>query len=1109
MKKYNRIISIIFIFVMTALLFTACVKKSVISGKWYAVDSDKFYRLEIDKNNKFQFSIDENKMEGKYKIKGKTIKFSLSNKSIDGTVKDSNINISYDGKKLVFSKVKQVNVFFNTKGGNAIQTKKVEVGTKLNITEKPSRKGYIFKGWYLDQQYKNAFDPAKRILSDLTVYAKWSKVVNPGTSEEESEETSTNTITYVADEFATTTARTQSVKDGEGYKLEVPTMTGGYEFLGWYTENHQTQLTDNKGVSLNAWDPQSGDINAVPHYKSTLNLKYEKISDGKYKVYQDDMFSSNEVEIPKYYDGGIISAIGRFSNAPNLEKITIGEVVEEIEENPAGDSNVFKEYRVSEENKKYTSKDGVLYSKDLLTLYSYPIAKEGETYVVSASTTKIANRAFKDRFIGEQIKAETVGKHLNKVEMTQNISEIGEEAFANRVGLTNVSFTSVASPAEMKIGARAFTFTNLEEYPIPSNTVSIGTGAFESDLKMSNVVNAKQKELILPEGLKEIGEKAFLYNIELEKVTLSKTVEHIGAYAFSSCKQMTNFDSNANEQIDKIPAGMLSKNIDLIDFSFPKNIMEIGDEAFSATQIEELALPESVTKIGDSAFARMKSLAKVNIPDAVTELGRGVFEGTERLEFAGILVGNSSQVLLKENGALYNRDKTELIKFDNASTVTEFTMPDTITSIDKGAFKGNTKLKKIILSKNLKSIGENAFHSSTIEEIKIPASVEEIGPKAFYGTRQLKKLEFEEGCTIKALPAGVFDTSSIEELTLPEGLEYAVEKDIFRNMAKLKTLNIPSSLRDIEIGAMLTRTKIQTINVNLNNEHLMVEDGILYTKDKKTLIYATQSFNKSTLDISGVEEIRKYAFYSNLKLKEVTGTSSLQSIREGAFQKSKIETIDLSSVLEIEKSAFKQSSIKDANLENIETLGEQVFSRCANLATVRLSNKINNIGRATFEHTKIRNLVIPDSIERIGELAFDGAGVETLVVGNGIKSTKVISEAFKTCATLKSITLGSGITDLEEEAFSELKSLEEIKLGDAVTQIHATAFDKLTSLKRVQIETQVQLNRIAEIPMMNVDQSLKKATIVAKSTLDFNDVGMFYNKKEDKGDYTELSEYAF
>lgn len=1107
MKKYNKILSIAAIFILATLLLAACVRKSVISGKWYAVENDKYYKLEIEKNNKFQFSIEGNKISGKYKIKKNDINFSSSNKSFVGSVSGDNINVSYEGKKLKFSRYKQVNISFNTKGGSTLQAKKIDIATKVELNERSVKKGYTFKGWYLDQQYKKPFDPSKRIMSDLTVYAKWSKQSSAG--EETEEGTMSNTVTYLADEFAATTARTHTVKDGEGYKLEVPTMSGGYEFLGWYTEDHKTQLTDDKGVSLNTWDSQSGDINAVAHYKSNLNLKYEKITEGQYKAYQDEAFTDSEVEIPKYYDGGIVSAVGRFSNAPTLEKIALGEAIEEVEENLAGNSEVFKNYEVSEKNKKYTSKEGVLYSKDLSTLYAYPIAKEGAEYVIDSSTTKIANRAFKDKFKGEQIDAETVGKHLIKVTMTQNVSEIGDEAFLNRVGLTNVDFTNVASPAEMRIGTRAFMYTKLEQYPIPANTVSIGEGAFESDLKMRNVVNIQQKELVFPEGLKEIGERAFLHNIALEKVKLAKTVESIGAYAFGSCANMQEFDSNKNELISKIPDGMLSKTIDLERFNFPKNITEIGTDALLATRIEELNIPETVTKIGDAAFAKMKSLKKINVPDSVVELGRGVFSETLSLKFDKIDVPSNSQVLLKENGGLYNRDKTELIKFDNSSTITEYTMPDTITSIDNGAFKENENLTKITLSKNLKRIGEQAFHSSKIEELTIPSTVEGIGPKAFYGTKQLKKLVFENASMLKTLPSGVFDTSSIEELTLPEGLEYATEKDIFRNMKNLKTLNIPSTLRDIEIGAMLTSTKIKTINVHDANEHLTVEDGILYTKDKKTLIYATTSFDKSTLDISGVTEIRKYAFYNNAKLKEVTGTSDLSAIREGAFQKSKIETIDLSNVLEIEKSAFKQSAIKKANLSNIETLGEQVFSRCTSLEELNLSNKISNIGRATFEQTKIKNLILPDSIENIGEMAFNKAEIETLVIGNGIKSMETVLDAFKTCAKLKSITLGDGITEVGEKAFSEWKSLEEIKLGNALSTIHTTAFDNLVNLKKVQAETQEQLNRLAEIPSINVDQSLKKATIVAKSTLDIASVEFLYNKKEDKGEYTELSEYAY
>ena len=78
--------------------------------------------------------------------------------------------------------------------------------------------------------------------------------------------------------------------------------------------------------------------------------------------------------------------------------------------------------------------------------------------------------------------------------------------------------------------------------------------------------------------------------------------------------------------------------------------------------------------------------------------------------------------------------------FDTFSSLTEVTIPEGITRIDREAFSGCWRLKKISLPKTLRSIGSEAFAETGLESIEIPEGVTEIGDRVFYLCDKLEKV---------------------------------------------------------------------------------------------------------------------------------------------------------------------------------------------------------------------------------------------------------------------------------------------------------------------------------------------------------------------------------
>ncbi|MGN0071237.1 MAG: InlB B-repeat-containing protein [Atopobiaceae bacterium] len=79
---------------------------------------------------------------------------------------------------------------FDSNGGSSIDSKSVVSGMAAGNVDEPTRDGYTFAGWYLDPEFKNAFDAAATYVrpsgSTTTLYAKWienTPAPEPGTDD--------------------------------------------------------------------------------------------------------------------------------------------------------------------------------------------------------------------------------------------------------------------------------------------------------------------------------------------------------------------------------------------------------------------------------------------------------------------------------------------------------------------------------------------------------------------------------------------------------------------------------------------------------------------------------------------------------------------------------------------------------------------------------------------------------------------------------------------------------------------------------------------------------------------------------------------------------------
>ncbi len=93
----------------------------------------------------------------------------------------------------------------------------------------------------------------------------------------------------------------------------------------------------------------------------------------------------------------------------------------------------------------------------------------------------------------------------------------------------------------------------------------------------------------------------------------------------------------------------------------------------------------------------------------------------------------------------------------------------------------------------------------------------------------------------------------------------------------------------------------------------------------------------------------------------------------------------------------------------------------------------------SFKGKNITTIVIPDSIEKIGESAFDGCeNLSRIVIGKGV--TSIGDQAFSGCSSLTSVTIGNSVTSIGSAAFQYCRSLTSVTIGNSVTSIGREAF---------------------------------------------------------------------
>lgn len=323
-----------------------------------------------------------------------------------------------------------------------------------------------------------------------------------------------------------------------------------------------------------------------------------------------------------------------------------------------------------------------------------------------------------------------------------------------------------------------------------------------------------------------------------------------------------------------------------------------------------------------------------------------------------------------------------------------------------------------------------------------------------------------EDMTVKVV--GVFDDYNEEILTIPSQMEYNHKiytvTEIGDLRIKAKTLEIPETIEDILDNRSFQYSRnLERIMVDVNNPVYASEDGILYTKNKETLLSCPAGRLEDVTIPESVNRIEEFAFFNCAHINSITLPQSLTAIETYAFAYcTSLETISIpNSVTQIGHMAFVDCpALKHVELSNsVEELEFGLFERCSSLTSITIPSSVKEIHHWVFlACTSLKTIYIPASVEKINHPFPLCPNLTSIIIDeenpnycaeNGIiyNKDKTILVGYPS-ATGK-VEVQEGIIEIGEYAFEENTNLTYILLPASIKSINADAFYDCYSLETV------------------------------------------------------------
>lgn len=626
--------------------------------------------------------------------------------------------------------------------------------------------------------------------------------------------------------------------------------------------------------------------------------------------------------------------IGKAALGENITKVTLPSTLETIPSMGSTSSGYYgmnlgtglKQILVAAGNPYFKSIDGVLFSKDGTILYQYPAKRDAESYTIP-----------------------------------EGVTSLGVMAFSNCAKLKTVTCSSTMT--------------------------AFGPAAF---------IESSLTTITIPGTIERVDEQAFQNCAALTTVTIEEGVKVIGQYAFSSCSALASI-------------------------AFPSTLESIEQYAFSESGLTSVTIRQNTKEVGAYAFYYCSNLSSVSIGSSSTIIGEEAFAGTKWMDNQPV-----GPVYLDNRLISFKGD----MDYDYTLKVAEGTVAIAARAIPySGTYKYDEKLVAVTLPSSLKYIGERAFSNSKISTVTIPDNVTYVGAGAFGWNltgevkvgksvayignqgcgRSLANITIASGNSYLTKADGMLYNRNTGDLflvdlpeattslTFPSSIKYFTDAYFAGDCSRFTSLtfgqnisNTDANGNEIKYGELLgnTFTGLTSIIVSSENACLSSADGILYNKDKTTLIAVPKARIISTLTMpETITRVDNYACAQNTHITAVKLSPNCITVGKGAFMECpNLRDVDLGrDLLVLEDYAFSNCyALESLTLPTTFSLlgemgGKSFLGKLKRLVIQSLGDISVYVGgydpSVTLEYPCVTSLTVTGNTDQLTTNAYDGVFV--------------------------------------------------------------------------------------------------------------------------------------
>lgn len=384
-----------------------------------------------------------------------------------------------------------------------------------------------------------------------------------------------------------------------------------------------------------------------------------------------------------------------------------------------------------------------------------------------------------------------------------------------------------------------------------------------------------QSEIVIPDAIIKIGERAFYQNALIRSVTMSDSIQFIEQEAFALCE-----------------------NLDSITMS--SNLLNIGVGAFfRCINLDNIFIPNGLISIGSNAFRGCRNLRKISIPESIISVGEKAFDETAILDECidsfvlldnKILIkyiGNDTNIVIPDGVILiapyaFHDINTRLVSITGATHNSQFeniVLPESLVTIEREAFCGCNSIKNILIPANINNIGRRVFSDCTsLDDFEvsknnltfntvdgvlcskdksvliayppgrkgdyiIPDSIKKLADLSFASCKGLTNIFFNN--SLSYIGAASFESTNISELTIPKTVT-EIGNRAFQFCGALKVVKL--ECKEVKMGESV-------FNGCIELKELYIKEGLEF--NRCTLTKCFESIDIFILDENG-ETVANY-----------------------------------------------------------------------------------------------------------------------------------------------------------------------------------------------------------------------------------------------------------